>query len=131
MNDAISQIKQLIYGVLANAPEQDECTATANEMFVDMQRLRQSIEMFESSGGTIFNTDSPSEEDYARIEMDDLVINASTRFEYDNIESARLRIVEIQAILENDNSDDDEIHDLLVEKEFLEVYLHSQLINNK
>jgi hypothetical protein len=44
MEEVIQAIQLLVYAVLAHAPEEDECSKLENEMYADMQNLRESIE---------------------------------------------------------------------------------------
>ncbi len=47
MDEVIQAVKLLLYAVLAHAPEEDDCTDAENEMYADMQNLRESIERWE------------------------------------------------------------------------------------
>lgn len=49
MDEVIQAVKLLLYAALAHAPEEEDCTDAENEMYADMQNLRESIERWEES----------------------------------------------------------------------------------
>lgn len=100
MEKIISEIKNAIYSVLANAPAENECTPEANEMLRDMQRLRESIEFFEAKGAKVYD-ENYTADDYAAIEEPEEIQPESDRLEYDTLQFARIRTVELRVILEN------------------------------
>jgi hypothetical protein len=119
MKNTIQSIKQMLYAVLANAPEQAECTSEANAVFEDMQALRLSIELFESAGAKIYNTDQFDDSDYERIED----TKNENIIEYTDRQAAAERLDEINTILSTQPVDDDYAAQLLVERDLLDAYL--------